>query len=125
MVMSDYIIEEIEHGVAVLRYPDGSWARVPLSADMTEEELDEIAWEFKPKVGALPKTFDVKPGQKRTASPSSSMLTNEQPFEKNWVTQRLEAYGDVAGQIEFITENGLEAWQEHVAEIKKMFPKNT
>lgn len=123
--MSDYIVEEIEHGVAVLRYPDGSWARVPLSADMTEEELDEIAWQFKPKVGALPKSFDVKPGQKRTASPSSSRLTNEQPFEKNWVTQRLEAYGDVAGQIEFITENGLEAWQEHVAEIKKMFPKTT
>lgn len=125
VVMSDYIIEEIEHGVAVLRYPDGSWARVPLSADMTEEDLDEVAWEFKPKVGALPKAFDVKPGQKRTASPAPSRLTEEVLREPTWIDLRLQAYGDIASQIEFITENGLEAWQEHVAEIKKMFPKNT
>ena len=36
---------------------------------------------------------------------------------------RNKAYGNPASQIEFITENGLEAWQEKVAEIKKKYPK--
>tara|TARA_R100001086_G_scaffold249397_1_gene189005 strand:+ start:751 stop:1299 length:549 start_codon:yes stop_codon:yes gene_type:complete len=36
---------------------------------------------------------------------------------------RRMAYGLVEDQLEFITENGLEAWQEKVAEIKGWYPK--
>jgi hypothetical protein len=36
---------------------------------------------------------------------------------------RLQAYGDAVTQIEYITENGLEAWQTRVAEIKAEYPK--
>tara|TARA_Y100000310_G_scaffold52110_2_gene47943 strand:+ start:202 stop:729 length:528 start_codon:yes stop_codon:yes gene_type:complete len=36
---------------------------------------------------------------------------------------RVDAYGPVNSQIEFITENGLDAWQAKVAEIKARFPK--
>ena len=36
---------------------------------------------------------------------------------------RVGAYGDVATQIEFITEQGLEAWQEEVEMIKQSIPK--
>ena len=36
---------------------------------------------------------------------------------------RLAEYGLLEEQIEFITENGLEAWQARVAEIKKKYPK--
>ena len=36
---------------------------------------------------------------------------------------RVDAYGPVNNQIEFITENGLEAWQTKVAGIKTQFPK--
>jgi len=36
---------------------------------------------------------------------------------------RRSAYGDPAEQIEFITENGLEAWQAKVADIKARYPK--
>jgi len=32
--------------------------------------------------------------------------------------KRLLEYGSLLDQMEFITENGLEAWQEKVAEIK-------
>jgi len=40
-----------------------------------------------------------------------------------WLESRIEEYGANALQIEFITENGLEAWQAKVAEIKAKYPK--
>ena len=40
-----------------------------------------------------------------------------------WKLNRMNAYGPYADQIEFITENGLEAWQVKVAEIKVLYPK--
>jgi hypothetical protein len=43
--------------------------------------------------------------------------------ELGWKDKRLNAYGWPASQIEFITENGLEAWQAKVAEIKARYPK--
>jgi len=36
---------------------------------------------------------------------------------------RLSGYGSPEEQLEFITENGLEAWQANVAEIKVRYPK--
>ena len=36
---------------------------------------------------------------------------------------RLDNYGSPQQQLEFITENGLEAWQDKVAEIKLRHPK--
>ena len=38
--------------------------------------------------------------------------------------KRLAEYGDVAKQIEFITENGLVAWKKKVEAIKTKHPKN-
>jgi len=43
--------------------------------------------------------------------------------EISWLEHRIEAYGRVEHQLEFITENGLEAWQSKVAEIKTRYPK--
>ena len=40
-----------------------------------------------------------------------------------WLEGRIDEYGANAHQIEFITENGLEAWQAKVAEIKAKYPK--
>ena len=37
--------------------------------------------------------------------------------------KRKEEYGPVENQIEFITENGIEAWQTRVSEIKARHPK--
>jgi hypothetical protein len=39
------------------------------------------------------------------------------------VNKRIAEYGSVAEQIEYITENGLDAWQSKVAEIKLKYPK--
>ena len=37
--------------------------------------------------------------------------------------RRLREYGSTQSQLEFITENGLEAWQTKVASIKAKYPK--
>ena len=42
--------------------------------------------------------------------------------EITWLEYRREAYGTPEKQLEFITENGLEAWQSKVAEIKAKYP---
>jgi hypothetical protein len=123
--MSNYTIEKIENGIATIRYPDQSWAEVVLKADMTEDELDALAWDFKPKIGASPVSINLTVGQTRTASPLPAPLeTHDGNYtDPEWYTNRVDAYGSLASQIEYITENGLEAWQAHVAEIKALYPK--
>ena len=40
------------------------------------------------------------------------------------VQNRIKEYGSIAEQIEYITENGLDAWQSKVNSIKLKYPKN-
>ena len=44
-------------------------------------------------------------------------------FEETHEFKRALEYGLPHEQLEYITENGLEAWQKKVAEIKKKYPK--
>ena len=39
------------------------------------------------------------------------------------VQNRIKEYGTMAQQIEYITENGIEAWQTKVNNIKAKYPK--
>ena len=39
------------------------------------------------------------------------------------ISNRMSEYGSVESQIEFITENGLDAWKTKVDEIKAKYPK--
>ena len=39
------------------------------------------------------------------------------------VQRRIKEYGSIAEQIEYITENGLDAWQSKVNSIKAKYPK--
>lgn len=43
--------------------------------------------------------------------------------EETYIDKRLREYGSIREQIEFITENGLQAWQVRVASIKDKYPK--
>ncbi len=52
------------------------------------------------------------------STPKTSEELNQEVRQK-----RLGSYGTPQDQIEFITENGLEAWQTRVAEIKSIHPK--
>jgi len=45
-------------------------------------------------------------------------------IENTWLQNRVIAYGSIEEQIEFITENGLDAWQSKVADIKSRYPKS-
>ena len=41
------------------------------------------------------------------------------------VANRQKEYGSLAEQLEYITENGLDAWQTKVQEIKTKYPKES
>ena len=112
----NYDIEEINNGIAKVRFSDGSWAEVIMTSDMTEDELDQAVWEYRPKTGGTP-TFAAE-GQTRTASEPPAPAENP-----DWLQNRLDAYGNAESQLEYITENGLAAWQSHVAQIKADNPK--
>ena len=121
--MTQYNIEKIEDGIATVRYADNSWANLVLSADMTQEDLDDLALQFAPKTGVAPSfatvgftsTASAKPG------PVEEEVVDNTP---TWLLKRQEAYGAVEAQLEYITENGLDAWQTKVAEIKAANPKS-
>ena len=46
-----------------------------------------------------------------------------EPYVETYADKRLKEYGSTQEQIEFITENGLDAWQTNVDKIKKKYPK--
>ena len=119
--MTDYEIEKIEDGIATVRYSNGSWAELVLSKDMKEADLDDLAHQFAPKVGVAP-SF-AKAGFKSTASAKPVEEEEAPPANPAWLDARMKAYGDLEEQIEYITENGLDKWQEHVAKIKADNPK--
>lgn len=61
----DYKIEDIKNGIATVRYPDNSYAHLVLADNMTQDDLDYLAYEFAPKTGSVP-AFATK-GADRTA----------------------------------------------------------
>lgn len=63
----NYKITDIANGIAHVEYGDGSWAQIALRADMTPEELDDLAYQFGPKPAATPNFL--KPGETRVAQP--------------------------------------------------------
>ena len=122
--MSNYTVETIhDDGNVDVRFSDGSWARIKTHESMNQEDFDAMVWSYKPQISTTAPSF-LSVGKIGTASPSPSDLTNfEEIVNPEWLDNRLDAYGLVNAQLEYITENGLEAWQTHVAEIKTMYPK--
>lgn len=124
----NYTVEEITNGIAVFRYADGSYANVTLEKDMSLEDIDDIAYSYAPKTGEAPSTIAVGHTRVAQAKPYTPPEEVEDEDAKvvetpEYLQNRILAYGDLSAQIEYITENGLEAWQKHVAEIKAKYPK--
>ena len=117
-----YSIPEINNGVAKVVFSDPSWTFVPLTADMSEPDLDDLVHRITPphlKTGATPSFLSA--GATRTAAEKpAETVVDPRP---QYVIDRLEAYGTPEQQIEYIAENGLEAWQTKVAQIKADNPK--
>lgn len=120
--MTQYNVEKLENGIATVRYADGSWAELRLSADMSQEDLDDLAFQYAPKVGVAPDFLSV--GATSTASAKPEPILEEFVDDRpTYIIERTKAYGSAEAQLEYITENGLEAWQTRVAEIKAANPK--
>jgi len=118
-----YSIPEINNGVAKVQWSDGSWTFVELTSDMTEADLDDQVHRLIPphlKTGNAPSFLQA--GASRTAAEK----TVENPVDDRpaWLVARTEAYGSLSSQIEYITENGLDAWQAKVTKIKTDNPKS-
>jgi len=118
----NYTVEEINNGIAKIAWSDGSWSFVEMTSDMTEADLDDAVYRAIPpslKIGSVP-AF-VSEGATRTAA--EKPLEPEIDDRPAWLIARQDAYGSTEAQIEYITENGLDAWQTRVAEIKAANPK--
>nr|BAR33869.1 hypothetical protein [uncultured Mediterranean phage uvMED] len=61
------------------------------------------------------------PALPRSEEPSDA--EEPDPLPETYKDRRQNEYGGSLDQLEFITENGLEAWQSKVSEIKKKYPK--
>ncbi len=124
--MSDYTIETIhDDGNVDVRFPDGSWARIKTSDAMSQEQFDAEVWNYKPAPTTSAPSF-LRENGTGTASPLPEPIggyEGEEVVNPQWLDDRLDAYGLVNAQLEYITENGLEAWKAHVAEIKAQYPK--
>ena len=117
-----YTITEINNGTATVQFEDGVFLFVELADSMTEEDLDDLIFNVAPpqlRGGGTAPSW-IAEGQHRTAAAKTEPETTP---PADWLIARQEAYGSSASQIEYITENGLEAWQTKVAEIKGANPK--
>lgn len=56
-------------------------------------------------------------------SPTHDELIDINNENYDYSYARTSEYGSVIDQLEFITENGLDAWQAKVTEIKNRYPK--
>lgn len=119
-----YTIPEINNGIAKVQWSDGTWTFLELASDMTEADLDDLVHHMTPphlRTGATPSFLSA--GVTRTAA--AKQITPPADTRPQWLQDRQAAYGSVETQIEYITENGLEAWQTKVAQIKADNPKPT
>lgn len=118
-----YTVLEINNNIAKIEFSDGTSTFIELESSWTEADLDHHVYSVIPphlkSGGGTPSFLSV--GVTRTASENSG--ADEEP-NPAWLNARIEAYGSVASQIEYITENGLEAWQAHVAQIKADNPSS-
>lgn len=121
----NYTITSIDNGVAEITFDNGTSIHVALEDDWSEERLDDFVYRIAPpdvRGGSAPSFLSQ--GQSRIASemplPVPTEIIDSRP---DWLIAREQAYGNFSEQIEFITENGLEAWQAKVAQIKADNPK--
>lgn len=121
-----YTIESIDSsGKATVRYPDGSWAEFMIEDNMDADDVDHLAFQFRPKTGVVPSFLTE--GESRTAAERNTGGSGgDRPDiveDPEWLANRKDEYGTLESQIEYIVENGLAAWQSEVAAIKAKYPK--
>ncbi len=117
----NYEVTEINNGVAKIQFSDGTWTFVQLTADLSEADLDDIVHNIVPphlKTGEAPSFLSAGATRTAAAKPAPSS-----PEIAAYILARQMAYGTPEQQLEYITENGLDAWIAKVAQIKSDNPK--
>lgn len=122
----DYTITELTDDNAIVIFADGAWANVPVLPEDTKAVFEKRVEGYVTRTtGANPAWIAVN----QTGSVSQVAFTDPEPdwvkpdANPAWLDARLAAYGSNASQIEYITENGLDAWQTEVARIKTLHPQ--
>jgi hypothetical protein len=77
--------------------------------------------------GAYIKEWNATDKPKPTDAQLNALSSQAETLENNAiaVANRQKEYGSIAEQIEYITENGLDAWQTKVQAIKTKYPKES
>ena len=94
--------------------------------DRTPDFLSEVILQDDGQ-GAYIKEWNVDGVAKPTDAQLDALSSQATTLENNAiaVANRQKEYGTIAEQIEYITENGLDAWQTKVQEIKTKYPKES
>ena len=129
----DYTITELTEGNAVVTFADGSWANIAVLGTDTKAGFEKRVKAFAPKTGvsnpawiAANQTGSVV--QQNYVTPPEVDLSDHENAVRDdlpaWMQSRIDEYGSSTSQLEYITENGLEAWQAEVAKIKAKHPSS-
>lgn len=130
-----YTIREIKDGVATVDFADGAWAEVPMVESDTVETFNSKVGDYETKAYTAPSWAESEASIDGSVVERESVWDARNPQELiipddedesvsiEWLSDRVNAYGPVSTQIEFIVENGLDAWIEEVKQIKADNPK--
>jgi len=100
--------------------------KIELYLGRTPDFLEEVKLQDDGQ-GAYIKEWNVEGVAKPTDAQLDALSSQAETLENNAiaVANRQKEYGSPEKMIEFITENGLEAWQSKVQEIKTKYPKES
>ena len=120
-----YTVQEVVNNVAKVVFDNGSWIYVELKSDMTPAEFDEqVLWQAPPEAkGGAGTPYFLAPDFLAENAARTAREQTVQVTPVTYRTKRESEYGGIQEQLEYITENGLEAWQTKVAAIKAKHPK--
>ena len=120
----DYTITELTDGNAVVTFADDSWANVAVLGTDTKEVFEKRVQAFAPKTGVSNPAWIAVDQVGSISQQDYTDIVEIADGNPAWLDARIAAYGSAISQLEYITENGLAAWQEEVAAIKLANPSS-
>lgn len=100
--------------------------KIEVYLDRKPDFLKEVIL-FDDGQGAYIKEWNVDGVAKPTDAQLDALSSQATTLENNAIAvgNRQKEYGSIAEQLEYITENGLDAWQTKVQTIKTKYPKES
>lgn len=117
----NYKITARDGAKVTVEYTDGSHAELSINSTTTKSHFEQMVKDFAPKTDADVSVDWLSVGDKTTTEEEEEVIAPS--TNPDWMIARIKAYGLPSEQVEYITENGLAAWQTKVSEIKTANPK--